>query len=185
MAEDFESPSPVEAPGIRVSLDQGMHVASLRYFDPSGAFSRTVQASIATQLPNRLCATYDSRPTGAVRAVLAWRSPTETLLLCNEAALIAQLQADVATLNDGCVVDQTGGTWVLRASGERVTDLFARMGGQGTLPVIGAALRSRLADIPVLALRVQAGEILLIVERLYVEHIMGWIRASAADLRIP
>ena len=184
MDENHESPPPVEAPGIRVSLDQGMHVASLRYFDPRGAFSRTVQASIATQLPNRLCATYASRRSGAESAVLAWRSPTETLLLCNEAALIAQLHADVATLNDGCVVDQTGGTWVLRASGERIADLFARMGGQGTLPVIGAARRGRLADIPVLALQVQPGEILLIIERLYVEHIMRWIRASAADLRI-
>jgi heterotetrameric sarcosine oxidase gamma subunit len=184
VAENYESLSPVEAPGVRVSLAQGMHVVSLRYFDPSGAFPRTVQASIGMQLPSRLCATYASRRTGAERAVLAWRSPTETLLLCDEAALIEQLLVDVATLNDGCVVDQTGGTWVLRASGEGVADLFARMGGQATLPAIGAARRSRLADIPVLALQVQAGEILLIVEHLYLEHMMGWIRASAADLRI-
>jgi hypothetical protein len=184
VAENYEPLSPVEAPGVRVSLDQGMHVASLRYFDPSGAFPRTVQASIGTQLPDRLCATYVSRRTGAEKAVLAWCSPTETLLVCDEAALIAQLLVDVATLNDGCVVDQTGGTWVLRATGEGVADLFARMGGQATLPASGAARRGRLADIPVLALQVQPGEILLIVERLYVEHMMGWIRASAADLRI-
>jgi sarcosine oxidase gamma subunit len=184
VAENDGSLSPVEAPGIRVSFDQDMHVVSLRYFDPSGAFSRTAQASIGMQLPNRLCATYAVQRTGADRAILAWRSPTESLLLCDQAALIAQLHVDVATLNDGCVVDQTGGTWVLRASGERIADLFARLGGQATLPVIGAARRGRLADIAVLALQVQPGEILLIVERLYADHLMGWIRASAPDLRI-
>jgi heterotetrameric sarcosine oxidase gamma subunit len=184
VAESYESPSPLEAPGVRVSLDQGMQIASLRYFEPNGAFSRTVQATIGMPLPDRLCATCVPERTGAQRAVLAWRSPTETLLLCDEEAPIAQLLIDVATLNDGCVVEQTGGTCVLRMSGERVADLFARMGGQATLPVIGAARRSRLADIPVLALRVKPGEILLIVERPYVEHLMGWIRASAADLQI-
>lgn len=184
MAENYEPLSPVEAPGVRVSFDQGIHVASLRYFDPSGAFSRTVQASIGMQLPDRLCAACATQCTGAGTAVLAWRSPTETLLLCDGPALIARLQADVATQNDGCLVDQTGGMWVLRASGERIADLFARMGGQETLPATGAARRSRLAEIAVLALKVQPGEILLIVERLYVEHLMGWIRASAADLQI-
>jgi hypothetical protein len=179
MAEIFDSLSPAEAPGVRVSLDQGTHVASLRYFDSNGVFSRTLQTVFGVPFPERLRATYASPRTGVDRAVLVWRSPTETLMLCKGPNLISQIQADTARLQDGCVIDQTGGSWVLRASGDGAAGLFARMGGQATLPMIGEARRSRLADVPVLALQVQLGEILLIVERVYAEHMMTWLRAIA------
>ena len=71
----------------------------------------------------------------------------------------------------------------MRARGKCVAGLFARMGGQGTLPGLGAARRSRLAEVPVLALQVQADEILLVVQRVYAEHLMAWIRVSAASLQ--
>ena len=169
----------VEAPGVSVSLDRRMHVAALRYFAGDGPFAHAVRASVGASLPDRLCATYWA-PLG-VESIMAWRSPTETLFLSAAAVLLEKLEADVASLRDGCLVVQTGGMCVLRASGARVADLFARMGGQGVLPPLGGARRSRLAEISALAIQVQSGESLLVVERIYAEHLMHWIRSSATD----
>jgi hypothetical protein len=47
---------------------------------------------------------------------------------------------------------------------------------------VGEALTSRLAELAVLALCVRAGEILLLVDRVYADHLWAWIRESAADL---
>jgi sarcosine oxidase gamma subunit len=93
-----------------------------------------------------------------------------------------QLQAHVDARNDGCVIDQTGGLLVLRAKGERIGELLARVGGHGALPTLGEARRSRMAEIPVLAIQVQADETLLVVERVYAEHLMNWLRVNAADV---
>jgi hypothetical protein len=46
-------------------------------------------------------------------------------------------------------------------------------------------LIARLADVAVLAVKVQSEETLLIVERSYGPHLMAAIRVSAADLAIP
>ena len=170
---------PIEARGISVSLDRSMHAASLRYFDSDGSFARQVRASIGAPLPDRLCATLTP---SSGESVMAWRSPTETLLLCADEALLKKLESDLASCADGCVVVQTGGARVLRASGARIAALIDRIGGQGVLPALGEARRSRLADIAVLAIQVQRDDMLLVVERVYAEHLMDWIRVTAADL---
>ena len=173
---------PVEEAGVRISLEPDIHVASLRYFDLSGAFSITVGALIGARFPDRLRAIAIPQHADAKLMILAWRSPTETFLLCKDGLVIGRLEAEAKMLNDGCLVDQTGGASVLRANGKCVAGLFARIGGQATLPNLGEARRSRLADVPVLALQVQASEIFLVVERVYAEHLMAWIRISAANL---
>ena len=170
------------SPGLRVSFDERIHVASLRYFDTSGAFSRTVSRVVGLELPNICRANVMVGDVDADRTILAWRSPTETLLLSDERTLIDQLEAEAAMHPDGCIVELTGGACVVRAGGEAVPELFNRIGGQATWPHLGEARRSRLADVPVLALQVQPGEILLALDRVYVEHLMTWIRATAADL---
>lgn len=169
--------SPVEAPGMRVWVAQAMHVASLRYFDLNGAFVRAVDGALGTPLPGVQCAT-QVRPTDGVNpAILAWRSPTETVLLSADDAPLAALLTHTAAVNDGCVVNQTDGMTVLRAGGEGIADLFARMGGQGVLPNAGETRRSRLANVPVQAMQGHPGEVLLLIERVYAAHVLGWIRA--------
>jgi sarcosine oxidase gamma subunit len=182
MAEIRDSLSPIEAPGLRIVWDPGLHAASLRYFDPIDVFSRRIQALLGVPLPG-VCRAIRA-PGLSDTTVLAWRSPTETLLLCDGPAAILQLQALVDSSNDGCVVDQTGGLLALRAQGEGIAELFARMGGHGTLPTPGEARRSRMADVPVLAIQARLGEILLIVERVYAEHLIDWLRLSAADVEV-
>jgi hypothetical protein len=38
-----------------------------------------------------------------------------------------------------------------------------------------------MADLPVLALCVETGATLLVVDRLYAEHLLGWIKDITAD----
>ncbi len=177
--------APIETSGLSVRPDPAVQVASLRHFAAGGAFACAMQQHLRTPLPGTLSAIAVASLAAGNWALLAWRSPTESLLLCSEPQLVAQLSVAAQALEDGCVVVQTGGARVLRATGEAVDDLFARMGGQGTLPARGEARRSRLADVPILALRVQADEILLVVDRPFAEHVMNWIRSTALDLATP
>jgi hypothetical protein len=161
-----------------------MQVASLRYFDCHGSFAETVRVILGVPLPNPLCATYILQSDTGEAVILAWRSPTETLLIFSGKTFLTKFEAHLTSLHDGCVLDQTGGSRILRASGEGVADLFIRMGGQAVLPKLGEARRSRLGDVPVLAIQVQAGELLLVIERVYGEHLMSWLRVSAADMGV-
>ena len=92
-----------------------------------------------------------------------------------------QIAARLAGLADGCLVSLTGGLQVLRVTGERIADLLCRLGGTGSIPRPGEARRSRMADVPVLAVSLTARETLLVVDRAYTEHLMGWIRETLLD----
>ena len=75
----------------------------------------------------------------------------------------------------------SGGLEVLRVTGERLAELLSCLGGTASVPRPGEARRSRVADVPVLALSVRPGEALLLVDRAYAEHLMGWIRETLLD----
>src|SRR5882672_6113489 len=105
MADNRDSLSPVAAPGIQVLLDRSMEVLSLRYFDAAGAFSGIVHSLVGMPLPDRLRANTPS--SGADGIILAWRGPTEALLLCAAAAVVQQLQDALTPLTDGCMIDLT------------------------------------------------------------------------------
>jgi sarcosine oxidase gamma subunit len=183
MAENQDL-APIQVAGLRVVLELRLQVASLRYFDRQGGFAGLVHDITGMILPDSLCALRSAEDRTRETIVLAWRSPTETLMISTSETL-ETLQGAAATLQDGCIVDQRGGALVFRASGEAVADLIARLGGHGSCPAIGESLRTRLADVAVLAVKVQPEETLLIVERSYGPHLMTAIRVSAADLAIP
>ena len=166
----------LEGAGLSVHLDAAMQTAALRYFVRGGAFAAAVQESVGG-LPEGLQA-METRD-GAL--ILAWRSPTETLVLTGDPARLADLEARVAQAADGCLVNLSGGLRVLRVTGERISDLLCRLGGTGSIPRPGEARRGRMADVPVLALCVRAGETLLVVDRAYTEHLMGWVRETLLD----
>jgi sarcosine oxidase gamma subunit len=176
--------APIEVVGLRVALEPRLQVASLRYFDRQGAFSHLLHDIADLTLPDTLRAVRSAADAAAEAVVLAWRSPTETWMISEGPGVIERLQGAAATVTDGCVIDQRGGLLVFRASGESVADLFARLGGYGACPAIGESRRSRLADVAVLAVKVQPDETLLVVERTYASHLMHAIRVSAADLGI-
>ena len=161
---------------LDVRVDETLQAATLRYFAGDGAFAAAVREASGVALPEVLRAT----SARSAELILAWRSPNETLLLAGEPAL-SELEARVAQAADGCLVNLTGGLKVLRVTGEGIPDLLCRLGGTGSIPQLGEARRSRLADVPVLALSVRPGEMLLLVDRAYAEHLMGWIRETLLD----
>ena len=184
MAENHDL-EPIQAAGLRVALEPRLLVASLRYFDAHGGFACLLHDITGVTLPDSLRARGSTADLKSEGIVLAWRSPTETLLISSAATLIETLQSASATVTDGCIVDQRGGALVFSASGEAVVDLFARLGGHGAYPAIGESRRTRMADVAVLAVKVQPEETLLIVERSYAPHFMAVTRVSAADLAVP
>lgn len=183
MAENHDL-APIQVAGLRVVLEPGLHVASLRYFDAYGAFARLLHDITGVTLPESLRALRSAEDLTWEATILAWRSPTETLMISTSETL-ETLQGAAATLTDGCIVDQRGGALVFRARGEAVADLIARLGGQRACPSIGESLRTRLADVAVLAVKIDPTETLLIVERSYAPHLMAAMRVSAADLGVP
>jgi len=165
--------------GLSVRVDESLEVASLRYFAHDGGFAERAAHAAGAALPAAQAAV--ASPDGAL--ILAWRSPTETVCLARDAAHLQGLLARLPASGEGYAVTLTGAFTVLRLGGARVAALIARLGGSASLPAAGESRRSRLADLPVLAIGVPApaGEVLLLVDRAYAPHLLGWIRETVAD----
>ena len=170
--------APIEGGGLAVRVDQAMCAASLRYFEAEGSFAAAARDATGVALPKPLEAARS--PDGEL--TLAWRSPSETLLLTPSAQRLDELEGRLIGSPEGCLVNLTGGLKVLRVTGERPAELLRRLGGTASVPRPGEARRSRLADVAVVALCTEPGEVLLLVDRAYAEHLMGWIRETLLDL---
>jgi len=158
-------------------VEETIAAAALRYFDREGEFARAVQEATGARLPEPL-AVHEVVDT---QLILAWRSPTETLCLARSRARLTELTARFAGADAGCVVDLTGGVRIVRLTGVRIADLLCRLGGAGSVPAVGEARRSRLADVPVLALAVRGGETFLVVDRTLLPHLLAWVRETLLD----
>jgi sarcosine oxidase gamma subunit len=187
------------ADGLSLRWEPANAVASLRYFDPAGSFAVEVGGVLGGPLPEplRVCrrqlatardgaragdgASMDGAGPAASELVLAWRSPTETLLLTADTGWLDTVGRFAADRSDGCLVDQTGGILSLVLSGARAPDLLSRLGSTDSIPALGEARTSRLAELSVMSLCTRPAEILLLVERVYVRHLVGWIRETLAD----
>jgi heterotetrameric sarcosine oxidase gamma subunit len=163
--------------GLSVRVEEALQVATLRYFAPDGEFAEAVHEVAGLALPR----TQQALTASDGQLILAWRSPTETLCLAGDPARLVQIAARLAGLADGCLVSLSGGLKIVRVSGARSRELLCRLGGTGSIPRPGEARRSRMADVPVVALSLTAGETLLVVDRAYTEHLMGWIRETLLD----
>jgi heterotetrameric sarcosine oxidase gamma subunit len=171
----------IEVDGLSVSVERGLLAASLRYFDGAGSFAAAVCGAIGRPLPECLRVIRVEEATNTAQFVVAWRSPTETLLLCRSRIAFAELEQRLAALADGCMVDQTGGVSVIRVRGPRACDLLLRLGASTAIPGLGEALSGRMAEVQVLTACIHEGEFLLLVERAYARHLLEWIGATASD----
>ncbi len=181
MASSPAESSEVEVAGLSVRVQRQVEVASLRYFDAADRFLATVRGFLGGPMPAPLRALRAEAAARDAPFILLWRSPTETLLLSYDPAALAELDERVASEVDGCMVVQTGGIRVLRVAGPKARDLLLRLGATSALPALGEARTGRLAELQVLTACVQAGEYLLLVERVYANHLLDWIRATVAD----
>ncbi len=173
--------SAVEVAGLCVRVQRQVEVASLRYFDAADHFVATVRGVLGQPLPQPLRALRVEAHSGGARFILLWRSPTESLLLSYDPVEFAELDQRAASEADGCMVVQTGGIRVLRVAGPKARDLLLRLGSVAAIPGLDEARTARLAELQVLTACVQAGEYLLLVERVYADHLLEWIRATVAD----
>jgi hypothetical protein len=172
----------IEIDGLSVSIDRDVQIASLRYFHPSGKFAAAVREAVGRELPEPLRTFQIGSATQGSYVILAWRSPTETLLMSSDRAAFDELERQLATAPDGCMVNQTGGICVLRVRREKAADLLLRLGAATAIPDLGEARSGRLAELQVLTACVLPKEYLLLVERVYANHLLEWIGATAADL---
>jgi len=166
--------------GVRVAAMAEVRVASLRYFDRGGRFGSALNQALGEPLPQVQRAVL-AAPGQDAQVLLAWRSPTETLLLCGSAATFAELEQRLAGAEDGYMVDQSGGICVFRVQGERAAEFLQRLAASTAIPTVGEARGGRMADLHVLTACVQAGDFLVFVERVYSAHLAQWFRATAAD----
>ena len=174
--------APISVAGLCVSLDADLLCASLRYHDSNGPVADRVRSLLNQPLPAPLAAGQSNTTQEGAAVTLAWRSPTETLVLCRSRSVLAGIRSDAEYWQEGCYIEQTGGYRAIRLTGARTPDLFSRLGAPQSVPAVGQALRSRLAEVPVLALSLVPGEYLLLVERIYAPHLFDWMRESALDL---
>jgi hypothetical protein len=172
---EYPATSRITSTDLVASVEETMQVATLRYFAAAGPFAAAVATATGMPLPAALEAREEAQ------LILAWRSPTETLCVTRSATRLAELGASLATCAEGCMVELTGGLRVVRLTGLRIADLLCRLGGTASVPAPGEARRSRIADLPVLALSVRAGETLLLVDRAHLPHLLAWIRETLLD----
>jgi hypothetical protein len=151
----------LEIPGLRVEPARAVPAAALRYFTRTGEFAAAL---------------------GAQELTLAWRSPSETLCLAATPERLSQLHAHLGEHADGCLLELTGALDLVALSGSRIVELLMRLGGTASLPAKGQARRSRMADVPVLAIALETARVQLVLERTYSEHLLGWIDATLTDL---
>jgi sarcosine oxidase gamma subunit len=174
----------VEAVGLSVAPVGGLKVGALRYFDATGPLADRLLDVLGGPLPAPLRAARRVVGGSGAELILAWRSPTETLLITPDAAAfaaIASRMADHAAL--GCLVEQTGGVCLWQASGARTRELLERVGSVASMPGLNEARTSRIAELAVLALCVHEDRVMLLVERVHGEHLIAWIRDTAADFQ--
>ncbi len=179
---DSSGPASIEIDGLSVTIELDQQIASLRYFSPAGQFAASVHEAVGWNIAQPLRAGQGGSA-GSAHFALAWRSPTETLLLTRNRTAFAELAQRLAAEADGCMVDQTGGVRLFRVAGPRARDLLLRLGSATSIPEVGEARPGRFAELTVLAASIRTGEYLLLVERVYANHLYEWMSTIAADLQ--
>ena len=163
----------VDVPSADASVDPSLRIASLRYYDPHGAFAAAL-LPLGLTLPRPLRCVVAGSAAGSID-ILAWRSPTETVWICDSAPRFDVLRRALSATDEGCLIDQTHGRRVIRLHGTAARSL-AHLGSGFAEIGVGAVRIGRMADIAVLACRPRAEEWLLIVDRLYLEHFIGHLK---------
>jgi sarcosine oxidase gamma subunit len=156
-----------------LSVNGSVRIASLRYYNPRGVFAAALSAlGIVVPEPLRCVAV---RPPTAAAGLFAWRSPTETVWICDSPSRFEEIKSALEEADDGYLVDQTGGRRLLELRGPRSGELLSHVGSGFAEMAVGASKSGRMADIAVLACRPSVEEWLLVVDRLYLEHLLGFL----------
>jgi sarcosine oxidase gamma subunit len=161
-----------------VNVNCSIRIASLRYYNPRGLFA-TALSTLRIAVPEPLRCVVVQRAAGAAD-IFAWRSPTETVWICDSPRRFDETKSALKEADDGYLVDQTSGRRLVQLRGPRSEKLLAHLGSGFAEIAVGASKIGRMADIAVLVCKPSEEETLLVVDRLYLEHLLGSLRTSAA-----
>jgi hypothetical protein len=171
----------VEIAGLSIQPVLPVALASIRFFDPAGEFMTGLAGRVGGRMPGALQAVrYLGVAAADSEVLLASRSPNETVLMCNQCDTLVAVEEFAAGRSDGCVVNQTGALRVWTITGDRAPDFWSRL-SSASLPALGEAHMSRVAELTVMTLCVDAGRSLILVDRLYADHLAAWITTTVAD----
>src|SRR5579871_5098058 len=87
---------------LSISIKPSARLLSLRYLSVQADFVGRIQSSLACKLPGTLRACLEGQAGSDAGFVLAWRSPTETLLLAEAEGPFARC-SEISSTADGCV----------------------------------------------------------------------------------
>ncbi len=168
---------PKSSTAMALQWVEPMHVLSLRHLPAGGASAlATVLAGhslLALPAPGQAC---------GIEPRLIWRSPSEILLLTQDAAhasaLLAALRPAPGAL--ACALDLSAGTLVVKLQGGGVEALLSRLVDAQALPRrTGQASRVRLADIAAVVWRDAPDHLALLVDRANVHYLARWLSYAA------
>ncbi|MBV9344558.1 MAG: hypothetical protein JO341_03240 [Gammaproteobacteria bacterium] len=162
--------------GLELGVREFQPAASLRYLSANGALAAAVQAATGQGLPAA------GRLVAAGACWLAWRSPTETIVVAEEPGPIERLVGAVGEQEDGCALELSGALAGISLAGPALAELICRLGGPAPGASPGEACRVRLADVAVLILCPRPQTVQLLIERPLCGHLLGWIRETVLDL---
>jgi sarcosine oxidase gamma subunit len=160
------------------SVNGSVRIASLRYYDPCGTFTAALSA-LQIALPEPLRCTV-ARPAPGAADIFAWRSPTETIWICDSPPRFDEIKNALKEADDGYVIDQTSGRRTVQFRGPGSAKMLAQLGSGFAEIAVGASKIGRMADIAVLVCKPNEEETLLVVDRLYLEHLLGFMPLLAA-----
>jgi hypothetical protein len=176
--------SGVDEAGLSIHPVTPLWIASIRFFDAAGEYMRGLAGWVGGPMPGPLqVLRHAGNPRGTMpdsQILLASRSPNEILLMCGQARVVAALEDFAAGRGDGCVVNQTGAYRGWEIAGERAPEFWSRL-GSASLPALGEARMSRVAELTVMTSSVEAGSTLVLVDRLYSDHLAGWMAETLRD----
>lgn len=160
---------------LRLSAVEPLHVVSVRALP--GADASWLQAlgggdPISRPLPGRF-------EGDVVRIV--WRSPTEYLVVTQEAARLQGLLQSLrpGSCADACAVDRTAGTVGFAIEGRRLDEALARLVDAAAIPAEpGRAVRARCVDLAVVMLRIDARQAWVLAQRPVASHLLEGLRSA-------
>lgn len=155
-------------PGL--SVNDSVRIVSLRYYNTRGVFCAAL-STLRIVVPEPLRCTV-AQPTPGALDILAWRSPTETVWICDSPPRFDEIKGALKESDDGYLVDQTHGRRLVQLRGPRSGKLLAHVGSGFAEMAVGASKIGRMADIAVLVCRPSEEQWLLVVDRLYLEHLL-------------
>jgi sarcosine oxidase gamma subunit len=103
-------------------------------------------------------------------------------LLSRDSAIVEGVATATVSLGDGRAINVTGGACVVRIGGPQTDALLSRIGCHDSMPAPRSSRATRVADLSVVLVRTEGLDVHLLLDRVYLEHMMHWLRVSIDDV---